>query len=322
MVELIFVKGPKAGECITLTKDRISIGRLGCDLELNHPKVSRQHAFIRCVDGRVTIKDNRSSNGTYVNGRRTTSAVLRDGDEVRIGEHVFRLQVRATAAKPGEQPTRRQLISRFLIEDRTSGVRRLEFAGDHLTIGRSEKCKLVLDDDELSRRHAVIKYRNGSFEIEDLGSANGTYLNCEAVQTAGLKRGDRIEMGGLEIAVQSATGALHLVITRRRATGQEVRQSQCEADFFLTGAAEETLAVRSAWLRYPIIGGLGLALAVALLLFFVGRTHASPARQCIDAVPGAGYSNCDSSWHPFSGEESRNINRPLNRLEKGLKLCA
>ncbi len=328
MVELIFVKGPKAGKRITLTKERISIGRLGCDLELNNPKVSRQHAFIKCLNGRVTIKDNRSSNGTYVNGKRTTSAVLRDGDEVRIGEHLFRVQIHAPAARPGEQPTRRELISRFLIEDRTSGVRRLEFAGDDLTIGRSEKCKLVLDDEELSRRHAVIKHRNGSFEIEDLGSANGTYLNGESVQTARLKSGDRIEMGSLEVAVQIAAGALRLVIRRHGALEAEARQLPDENASSLRTSAEEVSAARSGWLRYPIISGLGLALAVALLLLFIGRTHASPARQRIDAVPGAGYSNGDSStpraksiaqraacpllyarrpWHPFSGGENRNI---------------
>ena len=276
-MELIFTKGPKAGERFAMTAERLSIGRLSeCDLELNQPNISRKHAFIKRVGNRVFILDNRSGNGTYVNGKRTTRAELRAGDEVRIGANTMCVEFKADEAKPSERPTRPDLISRFLVQDRTSAHRQLEFAGENLTLGRGEKCQLILDDDEISRLHATIIDRRGQFLLKDAGSANGTYLNGERIREAELKSGDRLELGGLIIKAQVAAGALHLVITRRPATrpvaaapAREIKPAPASSP----GAAAQAKKPRP---RYTVISGLAIALAVALLLIIVGRTHAGP----------------------------------------------
>jgi len=62
-------------------------------LWIDHPLVSRRHARILVADGRATIEDLGSKNGTYVKGARIDSSVsLADGDELRIGPEtmVFR----------------------------------------------------------------------------------------------------------------------------------------------------------------------------------------------------------------------------------------
>ena len=46
-----------------------------------------------------------------------------------------------------------------------------------LTIGRSADCDIVLDDRQVSRMHARIQWVKDHYEIEDLGSKNGTHLN-------------------------------------------------------------------------------------------------------------------------------------------------
>ena len=46
---------------------------------------SRVHAEVRCHEGRCTLRDHGSSNGTYVNGRRVKERVLEEGDRIRIG---------------------------------------------------------------------------------------------------------------------------------------------------------------------------------------------------------------------------------------------
>ncbi|MFT3876049.1 MAG: FHA domain-containing protein [Propioniciclava sp.] len=51
--------------------------------------------------------------------------------------------------------------------------------GDHLKIGRSADCQLILDDDYVSTRHARIYRTTTGYMVEDLGSTNGTYLNQE-----------------------------------------------------------------------------------------------------------------------------------------------
>ncbi|HMT31700.1 MAG TPA: FHA domain-containing protein [Dermatophilaceae bacterium] len=46
-----------------------------------------------------------------------------------------------------------------------------------ILIGRNPECALVLDDDFASGRHARLIQRNGSWQVEDLGSTNGTQLD-------------------------------------------------------------------------------------------------------------------------------------------------
>ncbi len=61
-------------------------------IHVDRPSVSRHHARIRIAEGRATIEDLGSRNGTYVRGARVSTALLTDGDEVRVAsvEMVFR----------------------------------------------------------------------------------------------------------------------------------------------------------------------------------------------------------------------------------------
>jgi hypothetical protein len=62
------------------------------DLQLADTGVSRRHAELRLVDGRVELHDLGSTNGTRVNGQRVTEATLTDGDTIAVGtsQLVFR----------------------------------------------------------------------------------------------------------------------------------------------------------------------------------------------------------------------------------------
>ena len=79
---------------ISLTRPITHIGRgLIADVRLEDPHVSRRHAIIAIRgDGpdSVRVLDDRSSGGTYVNGRAVTVANLQDGDIVRVGRVAFR----------------------------------------------------------------------------------------------------------------------------------------------------------------------------------------------------------------------------------------
>lgn len=68
--------------------------------------------------------------------------------------------------------------------------------GDELTLGRADKCHIVLDDNYVSQVHARIFAKGETFMVEDLGSTNGTYLNRRRVTSpAELQRGDRVKIG-------------------------------------------------------------------------------------------------------------------------------
>ncbi len=61
-----------------------------------------------------------------------------------------------------------------------------------LTIGRGNDCDLVLDEPEMSRKHAMIENSGDGLYLRDLGSANGTFVNGVQVKNAVLHPGDQL----------------------------------------------------------------------------------------------------------------------------------
>jgi hypothetical protein len=80
--------GGRAGEHFPPTGERTVIGRSpDCDIFLDDVTVSRRHAVLVREDGRFSIEDQGSLNGTFVNRARIDRAALEDGDEVQIGKY-------------------------------------------------------------------------------------------------------------------------------------------------------------------------------------------------------------------------------------------
>ncbi len=68
---------------------------------------------------------------------------------------------------------------------------------DELTVGRDTKNEIVVDLDNVSRRHAKFTTRDGKVFVCDLGSTNGTYLNdVEVHEETELRSGDLVKVGG------------------------------------------------------------------------------------------------------------------------------
>jgi eukaryotic-like serine/threonine-protein kinase len=67
--------------------------------------------------------------------------------------------------------------------------------GDTVMVGRDRTCSIVLSHPAVSRRHARITLSGASFVLEDLKSANGTYVNNARVERVKLKPGDVVRFG-------------------------------------------------------------------------------------------------------------------------------
>ena len=76
--------------------------------------------------------------------------------------------------------------------------RDFQIAAEEFTIGRSVRCSLFLEGEDISRRHARIVVKDDEIEIEDLKSANGIFVNDQHVIRYSLRAGDRIRIGGNE----------------------------------------------------------------------------------------------------------------------------
>ena len=85
--------------------------------------------------------------------------------------------------------------------------RRLVIRQGPVTIGRDAECHIALDDDEVSRRHAVIEPGEDGVRIRDLGSMNGILINGNLVREARLKHNDTLEIGRTKIVYQLADAA-------------------------------------------------------------------------------------------------------------------
>jgi hypothetical protein len=81
------IEGPGTGTRFRLEGPAYKLGRgAQADLQLDSEEVSRSHARLTRADGEYTIEDLGSRNGILLNGIRVHAAVLRDGDELQLGD--------------------------------------------------------------------------------------------------------------------------------------------------------------------------------------------------------------------------------------------
>lgn len=82
----------------------------------------------------------------------------------------------------------------YVIRGRDAG-KHITLVGDEATIGRDSQCTIRLMDNEVSRRHAIIRKVNERFVIEDAQSSNGTFVNGQKTPQHCLCSGDRLQIG-------------------------------------------------------------------------------------------------------------------------------
>jgi hypothetical protein len=113
----------------------------------------------------------------------------------RESEASGRTMIYSTAgrvAEPLEERARARQQTALLL----MGGKRLVVGPAGATLGRSRQCDVTVDDPNVSRTHAEVRPRGGSWVLSDLGSTNGSRLNGHRVEGSEvLKPGDEIELG-------------------------------------------------------------------------------------------------------------------------------
>jgi pSer/pThr/pTyr-binding forkhead associated (FHA) protein len=74
------------------------------------------------------------------------------------------------------------------------------------TLGRHPESDIFLDDITVSRRHAEIRRKDGSFFVHDMGSLNGTYVGRNRVDNTQLANGDELQVGKFKLYFVSGQG--------------------------------------------------------------------------------------------------------------------
>jgi hypothetical protein len=78
---------------------------------------------------------------------------------------------------------------------------------EQVSIGRGPDNDIVLDHVSMSGSHAMIHNIGGTFQVQDLGSTNGTFVNGAAITEAALANGYRVQFGGVEAIFHDETQA-------------------------------------------------------------------------------------------------------------------
>jgi eukaryotic-like serine/threonine-protein kinase len=99
------------------------------------------------------------------------------------------------AAAPTPAPVPAAGIQWSLVHVRAEANEKHPIQGDNVMVGRDRTCSIVLSHPAVSRRHARMTLNGASWIVEDLKSANGTYVNNTRVERMKLKAGDVVRFG-------------------------------------------------------------------------------------------------------------------------------
>ena len=185
----------------------VTIGRdEGCDLQLHDPIASRRHVRIHREGAEWVAEDLGSRNGTRLGDgeRPITTAILRGGDVVRVGETRIHISFDETVPDLKIDPLR------FTILEPASAAREVRCTRETVTIGRHPSCDVVIDDPTVSRLHAVVAKTSAGYVINDQKATNAVYVGDppERITAAVLYDGQTIRLGSavLRVHVLSEVG--------------------------------------------------------------------------------------------------------------------
>jgi ABC-type multidrug transport system ATPase subunit len=184
---------------------------MDADVRIDDARVSRHHALLRAENGGWVLEDS-SRSGTYYAGRRVDRLQVPERAVVRLANQIdgplLELSLIGTAEKDGATTVGEAGYASTTVGGTGGAVAGTagglaEAPGGlvalprDVRIGRAPDNELVLDDDLLvSRYHADMRARpNGRFELVDLGSSNGTFVNGRRVERVELDDLDVVSFG-------------------------------------------------------------------------------------------------------------------------------
>jgi pSer/pThr/pTyr-binding forkhead associated (FHA) protein len=206
-MKLIFPNGEHAavdlGEGIT----QIGSGS-DCQIVVVAPGVAVNHCEVEINDRQGVVRIRDQNVATVLNGRQIAKeSPLKPGDLLlfgRIGCRVVASEAAPVAAAPkpiapaddADGRTRvRMALPKFMLRGVSGATFGRNFALiGSMTIGRQSDCGIPIQAEEISRHHARLQVTAEGVMVEDLGSANGTWINDKRVHTGMLSPGDELRL--------------------------------------------------------------------------------------------------------------------------------
>jgi pSer/pThr/pTyr-binding forkhead associated (FHA) protein len=190
MTRFVMRRGPYPGKVFELNADVMTIGSGSKNnIVIMDNDISREHCRLIRVMADYEVNDLKSKRGTFVNGQRVDNGwLLKPGSIVELGENVTLEYERSSAEvelanmpsgkpiAPSDKPDPTAPPSFVILAGPNAGLVH-PLKTKTVTIGRDLSNDIVVSDPEVSRFHIKLRWMETSFEVEDLGSTNGTLLN-------------------------------------------------------------------------------------------------------------------------------------------------
>lgn len=251
---------------------------------LDRPGIAAHHASISVGDRGFVLSVVDGSARVHVNARPVREkAILRLGDVVSLDTLQFvlkpdrdasiRTDVPDAPARAGDDAaTRVRNVPPRVVLRGVSGTYfgRIVPLRGKLVIGRGSDCDLVLDEPEMSRRHAMIENSGDMIFLRDLGSANGTFVNGVQVRNAVLHPDDQIAFDHNRFLLEAPglPGRDHAEIDERNAPNitQTMRAVRLPEDDQPMSAPQNPATRNDIWWLIGAAALIGLGITLLLLV--------------------------------------------------------
>ncbi len=208
----LIADGPDGPVCCETNHPITLIGsRRDCHLPLNDPEVSKVHCAIVHTGNAFLVCDLCSRTGIQVNGQPVRVGPLKPGDRLRMGTATARVEAVGPEAAGNNPPAEAYKCKPLNLVAQETGIvlcaqppaagPAVDLSTSVALIGRRSTCDVVIDTPDVSLVHALVFAFEGRPAIADLGSRSGTLVNGRRVQLDWLYDHDRLEIGGVRLAV-------------------------------------------------------------------------------------------------------------------------
>jgi pSer/pThr/pTyr-binding forkhead associated (FHA) protein len=243
-MKLIFPNGEHAP--ITLDEGVARVGTAAdCTIVLTTAGVAAHHSEIETHGGQSSVRPIDAIAPTVLNGRQITQKTpLKPGDLLLFGRVGCRVSSDRPVAAPAPAPSARKpgedartrvrnTLPKYMLRGVSGATFGKTFAlTGTMVIGRQNDSDIPVPAEEISRHHARLQVTADGVMVEDMGSANGTFINDKRVQNGLLKPGEELRLDtvrfmlvapGMDAKQQGAAAAARSEVPKPAAQGSAGR---------------------------------------------------------------------------------------------------
>ncbi len=251
---------------VALVEGTVLVGSdAACAIRLALPGIAARHCELTTAGAQTSARPLTDSVATVLNGRQIAGqTAIKPGDLLLFGKIGCRVVAAARVPLPAHAATDaaddmghtrvRMALPKYLLRG-VSGPTfgKIYAVVDTIAVGRSNDSDICIPIDEISRQHARLKSASSGIVVEDLGSANGTFINDKRVlKPTLLNTGDEVRFDTVRFLLMS--------------TAQEVQLAAAGG-----ATAAPRVAPRSAGLLW-LVATIAVLAAIALgVLGYLGR---------------------------------------------------